>query len=55
MEKGPTPLMLDSKGAINLTEDPVAFKKEGILRAAYELRDGSPEGSSRRSMWWLLV
>ena len=56
VEKGPTPLMLDSKGAISLTEDPVAFKKtKHILRAAYELRDGSPEGSSRRSMWWLLV
>ena len=36
----PTPLLLDSKAAINLAEDPVAFKKtKHILRAANELRD----------------
>lgn len=38
--KGPTPLMLDSKSAIDLAYDPVAFKKtKHILRAANELRD----------------
>ena len=37
---GPTPLLLDSKSAIDLTYDPVAFKKtKHILRAANELRD----------------
>ena len=37
---GPTPLLLDSKSAIDLTFDPVAFKKtKHILRAANELRD----------------
>ena len=36
----PTPLLLDSKAAIDLTADPVAFKKtKHILRHAYELRD----------------
>ena len=36
----PTPLMLDSKAALDLTADPVAFKKtKHILRHAYELRD----------------
>ena len=36
----PTPLFLDSKAAINLAEDPVAFKKtKHILRAAHDLRD----------------
>ena len=48
VEKGPTPLMLDSKGAISLTEDPVAFKKtKHILRAAYELRDRVARGQFR--------
>jgi len=33
-------MLLDSKAAINLAQDPVAFKKtKHILRAAYELRD----------------
>ena len=37
---GPTPLLLDSKSAIELAYDPVAFKKtKHILRAANELRD----------------
>ena len=37
---GPTPLYLDSKSAIELSQDPVAFKKtKHILRAANELRD----------------
>ena len=37
---GPTPLKLDNKSAIELTHDPVAFKKtKHILRAANELRD----------------
>ena len=37
---GPTPLYLDSKSAIELAHDPVAFKKtKHILRAANELRD----------------
>ena len=37
---GPTPLLLDSKSAIDLAYDPVAFKKtKHILRAANELRD----------------
>lgn len=45
MERRPTPLLLDSKGAISLTEDPVAFKKtKHILRAAYELRDRVARG-----------
>ena len=36
----PTPLLIDSKAAIMLAEDPVAFKKtKHITRAAYELRD----------------
>lgn len=36
----PTPLLLDSKAAIDLAEDPVAFKKtKHIMRAAYELRE----------------
>lgn len=36
----PTPLLLDSKAAIDLAADPVAFKKtKHILRHAYELRD----------------
>jgi hypothetical protein len=36
----PTPLLLDSRAAIDLAEDPVAFKKtKHILRHAYELRD----------------
>ena len=36
----PTPLFLDSKAALDLTADPVAFKKtKHILRHAYELRD----------------
>ena len=35
-----TPLWLDSKSAIDLTADPVAFKKtKHILRHAHELRD----------------
>ena len=38
--KSATPMMLDSKAAINLAQDPVAFKKtKHILRAAHELRD----------------
>ena len=38
--KGPTPLLLDSKSAIDLAYDPVAFKKtKHIMRAAAELRD----------------
>jgi hypothetical protein len=38
--KGPTPLLLDNKSAIDLAFDPVAFKKtKYILRAANELRD----------------
>jgi len=33
-------MLLDSKAAINLAQDPVAFKKtKHILRAAHELRD----------------
>jgi hypothetical protein len=37
---GPTPLLIDNKSAIELTHDPVAFKKtKHILRAANELRD----------------
>ena len=37
---GPTPLLLDSKSAIDLTFDAVAFKKtKHILRDAYFLRD----------------
>ena len=37
---GPTPLRLDSKSAIALAHDPVAFKKtKHIMRAAAELRD----------------
>jgi hypothetical protein len=36
----PTPLFLDSKSALDLAADPVAFKKtKHILRHAYELRD----------------
>ena len=36
----PTPLLLDSKAALDLAADPVAFKKtKHILRHAYELRD----------------
>ena len=36
----PTPLLLDSKSALDLAADPVAFKKtKHILRHAYELRD----------------
>jgi hypothetical protein len=36
----PTPMWLDSKAAIDLTADPVAFKKtKHIMRHAYELRD----------------
>ena len=36
----PTPLYLDSKNAIDLTNDPVSFKlTKHILRHAYELRD----------------
>ena len=36
----PTPLYLDNKATIELTQDPVAFKKtKHILRHAYELRD----------------
>ena len=36
----PTPLMLDSKSAIDLAHDPVAFKKtKHIMREAYYLRD----------------
>ena len=35
---GPTPLLLDSQSAGELTYDPVAFKKH-ILRAANDLRD----------------
>jgi hypothetical protein len=42
---GPTPLLLDSKAAINLAADPVAFKKtKHILRAAHELRDRVAKG-----------
>lgn len=42
---GPTPLLLDSKAAINLASDPVAFKKtKHILRAAHELRDRVARG-----------
>ena len=38
--RGPTPLLLDSKSAIDLAYDPVAFKKtKHIMRAAAELRD----------------
>ena len=41
----PTPLYLDSKAAIDLTADPVAFKKtKHILRHAYELRDRVARG-----------
>ena len=37
---GPTPLLLDSKSAIDLAFDPVAFKKtKHVLRHAYWLRD----------------
>ena len=36
----PTPLKLDSKSALDLASDPVAFKKtKHILRHAYELQD----------------
>ena len=36
----PVPLLLDSKSAVDLAFDPVAFKKtKHILRAAHELRD----------------
>tara|TARA_B110000046_G_C12903549_1_gene359687 strand:- start:594 stop:926 length:333 start_codon:yes stop_codon:yes gene_type:complete len=36
----PTPLLLDSKSAIDLAFDPVAFKKtKHVLRHAYWLRD----------------
>jgi len=36
----PTPLCLDSKSALDLAADPVAFKKtKHIMRHAYELRD----------------
>ena len=36
----PTPLYLDSKAALDLANDPVAFKKtKHILRHSYELRD----------------
>ena len=36
----PTPLLLDSKSALDMAADPVAFKKtKHILRHAYELRD----------------
>ena len=42
---GATPLLLDSKAAINLAADPVAFKKtKHILRAAHELRDRVARG-----------
>ena len=42
---GATPLFLDSKAAINLASDPVAFKKtKHILRAAHELRDRVARG-----------
>ena len=35
-----TPLLLDSKSALDMAADPVAFKKtKHILRHAYELRD----------------
>ena len=38
--RGPTPLLLDSKSAIDLAHDPVAFKKtKHIMRAANELRE----------------
>ena len=38
--RGATPLLLDSKSAINLMQDPVAFRKtKHILRAANFLRD----------------
>ena len=38
--KRPTPLWLDSKAAIDLATDPVAFKKtKHIMRSAYELRE----------------
>ena len=44
-ETNPTPLLLDSKAAINLALDPVAFKKtKHILRAAHELRDRVARG-----------
>ena len=43
--KTATPLLLDSKAAINLAADPVAFKKtKHILRAAHELRDRVANG-----------
>ena len=46
--KGPTPLLLDSKAAISLTQAPVAFKKtKHILRAAHELRDRCARGMYR--------
>ena len=36
----PTPILLDNQATIELTQDPVAFKKtKHILRHAYELRD----------------
>ena len=42
----PTPLFIDSKAALDLTADPVAFKKtKHILRHAYELRPKSFSGS----------
>ena len=40
MQSGPTTMRLDSKSAIDMTFDPVAFKKtKHILRAAEGLRD----------------
>ena len=40
-----TPLMLDSKSALDLASDPVAFKKtKHILRHTYELRDRVARG-----------
>ena len=37
---GPTPLFLDSRSAITLASDPVAFKKtKHVLRHAHWLRD----------------
>ena len=40
-----TPLMLDSKSAIDLASDPVAFKKtKHILRHTHELRDRVARG-----------
>ena len=46
--KEATQLLLDSKAAINLAADPVAFKKtKHILRAAHELRDRVAKGLFR--------